>query len=107
MHLRVFILFFSVLWTCSVSAQTNDIPNGNFEGWQDTFAYAIPEGYVSTSNSWGLSPRGVSNVFRSENAFSGNYALEVRTVDSDGSIVPGIATNAMESGGFFCRRFCL
>ena len=105
MQLRLFILFFSLLWACTVTSQNNDIPNGNFEGWQDTFAYAIPEGYVTTSNSWGLSPRGVSNVIRSENAFSGNYALEVRTVDSDGSIVPGIAMNATESGGLFYGGF--
>lgn len=93
------------VWSTVASAQVNDLPNGNFEGWQDTFAYAVPEGYITTSNSWSLGPQGISNVIRSENAYSGNYALEVRTVDSDGLVVPGVAMNASESGGFFSGGF--
>lgn len=105
MRLHFLVIVFSWLWSLSALAQSNDLPNGNFEGWQDTFAYAVPEGYVTTSNSWGLMPFGVSNVIRSENAFSGNYALEVRTVDDNGQAIPGVAMNASESGGFYSGGF--
>lgn len=81
-------LIFSILiiFTLNFSFGQDTIPNHSFENW---LTNVHPENWETTNL---LLPLGVNNCFRSENSYTGTYALSLETIDMDGLIVPGVAT---------------
>ncbi len=59
-------------------AQTNSIPNGNFESWTSS-TYEIPQNYVQSSNTEALNKNMLFNCVKSADAYHGNYAVQMTT----------------------------
>jgi hypothetical protein len=68
-------------------AQT--VPNGGFENWTNTFFYHEPN-FGITSNLQCFYNLQTGNVQRTNDAFAGNYAAKLITMESDNDTIPGI-----------------
>lgn len=68
------LLTFSILISASLLAQVQDLPNGNFEEWKKRDHYK-PSNYFSPTR----------NVFRTEDARTGNYALKLVNTYQEGT----------------------
>jgi hypothetical protein len=85
----LFVLFIAF----EVDAQ-DTIPNNNFENWQST----TDPSHWSTVNE--LLPFGFSACFQSTDAYEGEFALFMKTIDLDGLLVPGVASLGTIGMGF-------
>lgn len=83
---QTLIISILIIFTLNFSFCQDTIPNHNFENW---YTNVHPENWETTNL---LLPIGVNNCYRSENSFSGTYAISLETIDMDGLIVPGVAT---------------
>ena len=62
------------------------IPNGYFENW---FSNTLPHNWHTTNS---MLPPGVVNCNQSGNSYEGDYALQLKTINMEGTIVPAVAT---------------
>jgi hypothetical protein len=86
----------AMIGTTAVFAQQS-VPNGSFETWNST-SILYPKNYPATSNTerWG---GGIpENTQRSTDAFHGNYAIELTTIDFFGDTAFGYFVNAQPDG---------
>lgn len=87
-----FTLFLLLLCFSVLNAQ--EIPNPDFETWEDMGTYEDPE-FWNTPNPF-TSLAGVLTVTKSEDAYSGTYSARLETVDILGGLyqAPGLLTYA-------------
>lgn len=64
-----------------------DLPNHSFENWE-TKTVEVPENWETLNPL--LVRHNIENVIKTTDAYSGNYAVEMTTVDWGGDIVPSI-----------------
>jgi len=69
--------------TCGLSAgsaiaQTNPIPNGNFESWTSS-NFNVPQNFVESSNSKAFSIGAPFNVIKTTDKYQGSYAIQLTT----------------------------
>ncbi|MEA4841385.1 MAG: T9SS type A sorting domain-containing protein [Bacteroidales bacterium] len=95
MKTRLFLL----LWTFALTAfGGNTIPNGSFENWT-TRNFDYPEHYYFTSNADSHNDT-TFNVTKTTIAYSGTYALKLKTIDSsDEGLKFGYAVNGNAKDG--------
>ena len=100
MKTKNLILTFAFIGTIAlnIDAQTPSIPNGNFETWT-AITYEIPQNYVWSSNAWALQNNTPFNVIKSNDAYHGNYAVQMTTQISNGDSMPGVFLNINPQGG--------
>jgi|694.fasta_scaffold35133_5 hypothetical protein len=86
----------AMIGTTAVFAQQS-IPNGSFETWNST-SILYPKNYPATSNTerWGADIP--ENTQRSTDAFHGNYAIELTTINFFGDTAFGYFVNAQPDG---------
>jgi len=88
------IISLSILLISYATHAQDTIPNSNFENWQT----ATDPLYWSTVNE--LLPFGFSACFQSTDAYEGEFALFMKTIDLDGLLVPGVASLGTIGMGF-------
>jgi hypothetical protein len=83
-------LFIPVIFLALIPAQifTQTIPNGSFEDWQLENTFEEPEGFFTT-NMQSYFSAGQSNVTKSTESHSGNFAARLETIQVDEGIIPG------------------
>ena len=64
-----------------------DLPNHSFENWE-TKSVEIPDNWETLSPL--LTRHNIDNVVKTTDAYSGNFAIEMTTVDWGGDEIPGI-----------------
>jgi hypothetical protein len=83
----LFFAFLVIALMVKTPLQSQDtIPNAGFEHWSSN---TIPLSWQTTND---LLPFGVFNCNQTSNSYEGAYALQLKTIDLDGLIVPAVAT---------------
>jgi hypothetical protein len=74
------LLLFSVCGLSVVTsiAQTNPIPNGNFESWTSS-NFNTPQNFIESSNSQAFSVGLPFNVIKTTDKYQGSYAIQLTT----------------------------
>lgn len=92
------VLFTLVLFSMlSYKALTQDtIPNSGFETW---YGSSYPADW-QTSNLF--LPPGTFTCNQTNNSYEGEYALQMKTIDYEGSIIPAVATLGELGIGYTC-----
>jgi hypothetical protein len=67
----------------------SDVPNNSFENWE-TKTVEVPDNWYTLNPL--LTRHDIDNVVKSTDAFSGNFAIEMTTVDWNSDIMPGIVS---------------
>jgi hypothetical protein len=83
----------AILFSGNIFAQ-DTLPNPDFEQW---ITNTIPNSWSSTNT---LLPPGNIVCFRTTNSQTGNYAVQLKTIDLDGMAVPGVLTLGYVGMGF-------
>lgn len=78
--------FFSIFFACSVFSQT--VPNGSFEDWQLQNTFEEPEGFFTT-NMQSYFSGGQTNVTKTTESHSGNFAARMETIQVEEGVIPG------------------
>jgi len=78
-----FVLFFIVL-----AGKSQTITNAGFENWSNQFLYEDPDGYTS-SNTLSLGALSEPNALKTTDAFSGNFAVSLETIQTTEGTVKG------------------
>lgn len=79
------LLLSTVFLLSSIFSFSQDtIPNGDFETWYSGTSPA----YWQSTNS--LLPPGVLNCFQISASYTGDYAVQIKTIDLDGTPIPGV-----------------
>ncbi len=91
MKTKKLLLTIAIIGTISlaIDAQTQSIPNGNFENWT-TITSETPQNYVWSSNTDAFRNGHPFNVIKSTDAYHGNFAVRMTTEISGGDTLPGI-----------------
>lgn len=86
--MKTTILFiFSLISLTFQSAFSQDsIPNGNLEAWYN------PNSAISWQTTNDLLPVGFINCFQTSNSHSGSWAMQMKTIDMNGFVVPAVLT---------------
>lgn len=78
-------LFTALFLSFGIIAQ-DTIPNGSFEYWVGS---NIPANWETTNQ---FLPPGIFTIKQVNSSMAGDFAMQLQTVDLDGSIIPGVAT---------------
>ena len=68
---------------------TTDLPNQSFENWE-TKTVEIPNDWYTLSPL--LTRHNIDNVIKTTDAYSGNFAIEMTTVDWNTNVIPGLVS---------------
>ncbi|MGM0613199.1 MAG: T9SS type A sorting domain-containing protein [Bacteroidota bacterium] len=90
MRKKLTLLMFFIV-ACSMTMQTQTIPNGDFENWSQDTLYEDPQDYLTLNFQSAVmgSPPGAT---KTTDSYSGNYALKLTTRKINGEIIPGLLT---------------
>jgi hypothetical protein len=83
------LLTIAVILLTLFSKSQDSIPNSGFEYW---FNNGIPKFWQTTNL---LLPNGVTNVSKTGNSYDGDWAVNLKTIDLEGTVVPGVATTGI------------
>lgn len=83
---KLFILPIITFISMTIYSQ-DTIPNNGFENWYSAY-YPVSWETINI-----FLPPGMIGCERSEDTYAGNYAMQLQTVDVDGTLVPGVATS--------------
>jgi len=86
MKITSLILFASLIFSFHITNGQDTIPNRNFETWYNP---TTPAHWESTNL---LLPPGNINCNQTTNSYSGEFALQLKTIDLNSIPVPGVAT---------------
>ncbi len=84
---------------CTAVAQTNLVPNGNFENWTSS-TYYIPKNFSQCSNPQAISDSLPINEVKTTDKYHGKYAIQLTTETStQGDTVPAYFINIDPNNG--------
>lgn len=83
----------AILFSGNIFAQ-DTLPNPDYEQW---ITNTLPKNWSSTNS---LLPPGNIVCFQTTNSHTGNYAVQLKTIDLDGMAVPGVLTLGYVGMGF-------
>ena len=81
-------LLFAILFLFQINTQSQSISNSGFESWSEFLYFENPEQYNST-NVLSYIANGTANVTKSTDAYSGNFALKVETIEANDEVYEG------------------
>lgn len=84
---KFYLLIATLLTGLCTDLQSQVIPNAGFEEWSQMTFFEEPSGYISTNYQSFIS-LGVPNVSRSDESYSGSYAVRLETMSYQGYLVP-------------------
>ncbi|MCX6256758.1 MAG: T9SS type A sorting domain-containing protein [Bacteroidia bacterium] len=84
---KIFILLIIIL-LIKLNDVFSQVPNGSFENWNNITFYQVPDSFQCNAFQ-SYTTFGTTNVIKTTDSYSGNFALQLVTMGSTGNFIPG------------------